>query len=296
MTSSSDRQYIVANAVGGVTYYGSAEMGRAVTEAFWSIKRVTTSGNTSTTEWAVADSGPSNSDKFIWNDYATYNYSLNPDATAPTLPTVTIASNNLTTTLAKPGDVITLTIVASEAINKPTVTIASHAITSSAVVKGVDPLHWTATYTVVSGDTNGIVTFSIAFTDLSNNAGITVSAKTGGSDVTLDKTLPTLVSATKTDVMHLNVVLSELAIVGTITKANDGGFTVAKQVTGTTYAVSALTPGVDNTHVVLTVADVSGAITEGLKITYTAGGNGTVADLASNLMSTDGTGVVIAGW
>jgi hypothetical protein len=46
----------------------------------------------------------------------------------------------------------------------------------------------------------------------------------------------------------------------------------------------------------LTVADVSASAAVGLTVTYTQGGNGTVADPAGNLMATDGTGENIASW
>ena len=47
------------------------------------------------------------------------------DTTAPTLSNVSIASNNSTSTLAKVGDVVTLSFTANETIATPTVTFLS---------------------------------------------------------------------------------------------------------------------------------------------------------------------------
>ncbi|MDO8649969.1 MAG: Ig-like domain-containing protein, partial [Candidatus Berkelbacteria bacterium] len=104
----------------------------------------------------------------------------------PTLSTVTIASNNSNTTLAKTGDTITLTIVASENLTStPTVTITGDAVTTTG-----SGTNWTATYTMVDGDTEDVVPFTINFSDIATNAGTQVSTKTSGSDVTFDKTAP----------------------------------------------------------------------------------------------------------
>ena len=108
------------------------------------------------------------------------------DNTAPTLSPVHIQSNNAVTSKAKVGDTVTLTFTSSETINTPTVTIAGHTV--SATNSGND---WTATYVMVSGDTEGIVQFSISFSDLALNAGTTVSSTTDGSLVTFDKAAPT---------------------------------------------------------------------------------------------------------
>ncbi|MBI2919340.1 MAG: hypothetical protein HYY01_15305, partial [Chloroflexi bacterium] len=109
------------------------------------------------------------------------------DNTAPTLSTVAIASSNANTALARVGDTVTLTIVASESVGTPTVTIGGSAAT---VTAGSDAAHWTASRAMVSGDTEGAVAFSIAFSDLAGNAGTAVTATTDSSSVTFDKTAP----------------------------------------------------------------------------------------------------------
>ena len=56
--------------------------------------------------------------------------------TVPTLTAVGIASNNATSTLAAEGDVVTLTLTASETIGTPTVTFQSggDAITNNVIL------------------------------------------------------------------------------------------------------------------------------------------------------------------
>ncbi|WP_175491109.1 Ig-like domain-containing protein [Pontibacter chinhatensis] len=109
------------------------------------------------------------------------------DAVAPTLQTVRIASSNSNSTVAKVGDVIMLQFVASEAIQLPTVQIAGNA----ASVVATSGSEYRATYTMTSASSEGVVPFTINFSDLAGNAGTAVSGTTNGSSVTFDKTAPT---------------------------------------------------------------------------------------------------------
>jgi gliding motility-associated-like protein len=113
--------------------------------------------------------------------------SVTLDKTAPTLSSVQIASNNIDQTKAKTGDIITLTITASEAIFTPVITIAGNA----AMIATVSTTQYTASYTMVNTDTEGIIPFTIGFSDVTNNAGISVTATTNSSSVTFDHTPPT---------------------------------------------------------------------------------------------------------
>lgn len=73
---------------------------------------------------------PTSDPQFAWDDRASLDFSLIPNFTLPLLTTVTIASNNSTTTLAKPGDIVTLTIVANEYLSPaPVVTMAGRSAT-----------------------------------------------------------------------------------------------------------------------------------------------------------------------
>ena len=106
------------------------------------------------------------------------------DSTAPTLSSVSIASNNATTTTANIDDVVTLTLTASEVIRTPVVTFLS----GGAAIKDTSVTYakasgntWTAAYTVNKDDTFGVgqVTYSIAFIDAANNTGTAVTNGTG---------------------------------------------------------------------------------------------------------------------
>lgn len=121
-----------------------------------------------------------------WQSVATA-YTWEVDTTDPTLTSVSIASDNVNPIWAKVGDTITLTIVANENIQTPTVTIAGYAAT---VIAGIDGQHWTASYQMASGDTEAAITFTINFTDIAGNDGALVSAVTDTSSVTFDKTAP----------------------------------------------------------------------------------------------------------
>ena len=110
--------------------------------------------------------------------------------------------------------------------------------------------------------------------------------------LTDDSTAPTLASVTETSVTTLNVVLSEVALASTITKANAGGFVVYETGTpATIYVVSAIAPGADDKHIILTVADMTASAIPGVTVTYVAGGNGTVSDIGGILLATDAIGV-----
>ena len=116
------------------------------------------------------------------------------DTTAPTLTTVGLSSNNGNAALAKAGDEITLTMVASENINQPTVTMSINGTAVTPTIAGADK-NWTAKYTVQAGQ-NGAVTFTINFSDTSSNAGTEVTTVTDGSSVTVDTVAPVLAQVT----------------------------------------------------------------------------------------------------
>lgn len=102
------------------------------------------------------------------------NAHLDFDVVAPTLSSVTIASNNSNPyeQYARKDDTITLTYTSSETINSPTtVTIAGQAADATNS-SGND---WTSTYVVTTDATEGNAAISIAFTDDMGNAGTTVT-------------------------------------------------------------------------------------------------------------------------
>eukprot|EP01051_Picozoa_sp_SAG22_P018384 SAG22_NODE_3080_length_1957_cov_1.169537_2_plen_492_part_01 len=122
-------------------------------------------------------------------DAVTDDSAVTLDLTAPTLSSVTIASDNSAdASRANAGDTITLSIVASEDIMSPTVTIAG----SSASVTSTSASVYSATYSVTSSDDDGRASLSVGFQDVAGNAGLTLTSVTDLSRVTIDLTAPTL--------------------------------------------------------------------------------------------------------
>jgi uncharacterized Zn-binding protein involved in type VI secretion len=120
--------------------------------------------------------------------------SFTVDTQSPTLSSVSISSSNSDSAKAKIGDTVTLTFTSSEAIQSPTVTIDGNAATISG-----SGTSWTATYTLVSGDTEGALAFTIDFQDTAGNSGTQVTAATDGSSATFDETVPTVASIVTDD-------------------------------------------------------------------------------------------------
>ncbi len=118
------------------------------------------------------------------------------DQTVPTLNTISITSNNSDDdTLATAGNTVTLSFESSEDIKTPVVTINQVPVTPVAVG---DSTAWSATRTITSSDADGIVAFTINYSDLASNAGVEVTGITAGSDVTVDNTAPTLTAVSIT--------------------------------------------------------------------------------------------------
>ncbi len=117
--------------------------------------------------------------------------SIPQDNIIPELDTVTIKSDNDDLTLAKIGDIITLTILANEDIQDLIVTIAGQ----TAIVTG-SGMNYTATYTVVAGTLEGVAGISIRYNDLAMNVGVEVTGTTDDSKITIDKTALTLDTVT----------------------------------------------------------------------------------------------------
>lgn len=133
------------------------------------------------------------------------------DKTNPILGSITIASNNLNNTLAIEGQVVTLTFASSEDIGTPTVNILGGAAT---VTNVADSSNWVATKTVGGADSEGVVGFSIAYSDKAGNNGTTRTDLTGGGDpVTVDLTVPQI---TKASIATNNSTGDELSVPGDV--------------------------------------------------------------------------------
>ncbi|HUI67406.1 MAG TPA: Ig-like domain repeat protein [Nitrospirota bacterium] len=115
---------------------------------------------------------------------------------SPDLPVLTkdsIASNNTNTTVAIPGNTVTVTITASGIISAPTVTIggddediAGH----TATVSG-SGTSWTASYIMTTSDIVGTVYFWISYSDSAGNVGVLKDPALDGSTVTFSLLQPT---------------------------------------------------------------------------------------------------------
>lgn len=118
-----------------------------------------------------------------------------PDLTTPTLTSVSIASSNNKNTYAKANDEVTLTFTASETINTPTVTFTSNnedINNTNITYTNTTGNTWTAAYTVNANDGEGLVKFSISFSDTAGNNGANVTGTTDVTSVTIDRTPPVI--------------------------------------------------------------------------------------------------------
>ncbi len=186
---------------------------------------------------------------------------LNVDKTAPVLNSVNIISSNTNHSLAKVGDIITLTFVANEDIQTPNVTIAGNV----AAVVGFGAT-WTATYTMIDDDAEGIIPFTINFKDIAGNSGEQVSNTTDGSQVEFDKTAPIVTinslltndtSPELTGTVNDNSAAIEVSINGSTYEADnngDGTWTLADN------TISPLSAGDYEVEVVVSATDLAGNI------------------------------------
>ncbi len=110
------------------------------------------------------------------------------DATAPSLPVVTIASSNANPGIATLGDTVEVTLNADEPIGTPVVTIGG--VPASDVVGS--GANWRASRAITADDADGVIPFSIGYADLAGNAGVPVSESTDSSSVNVNKTAPTV--------------------------------------------------------------------------------------------------------
>ena len=116
------------------------------------------------------------------------------DDTVPTLTNVVESVNGAGN--GNNGDTVTLTITPSEAIQQPVCTFQSggaNMANSQYYGTGAGNVR-TCSIVVADGDTNGAVTFSIAFDDTAGNAGVAVTTPSSGA-VTIDNTHPTASAA-----------------------------------------------------------------------------------------------------
>lgn len=108
------------------------------------------------------------------------------DVTIPGAMSVVILSGNQNESYATIGDVVTVYFTVDDAIYTPEITIAGRPV----AVTMMSDKEYVGRYTVTSEDTDGLIPFSIAFTDIHGNEGTMITATTDNSKVFIDKKQP----------------------------------------------------------------------------------------------------------
>jgi hypothetical protein len=204
------------------------------------------------------------------------------DRTAPTITNVAVTAP--TGTWLKVGGTFTMTFDAQDSgsgLNAPTVALTSGggAVTGTVTVTPGTAPHYTATYAMLAGDTEGTISYTINASDVAGN---TASVGPTDSGKKLDKTAPfvTYVASATADggygagsVIDINVKFSEPVNVTSAAQApsialNSGGSAVYNSGTGTDTLVFRYTVGsgdsnIDLNYPVGTSIDLhSGSITD----------------------------------
>ena len=120
----------------------------------------------------------------------TDNSSVIHDKTPPGLPKVTIFSNNLRKRYAKAGDAVSVEFTTDELLGYawPQVTIAADTVKAHQIAEN----KYRATRVLQAGETEGVVSFAIDYSDAAGNAGVRITSVTDSSHVTFDSTTPKL--------------------------------------------------------------------------------------------------------
>ena len=107
---------------------------------------------------------------------------------------MTIASNNNNTALATTGDVVTLTINATEDYTTPPTVVftGDQENTVEVTANNDDASIYTATYTVAANDTNGLLAFTVTSTDAAGNESTNTELINDNTGVTIDTGAPEL--------------------------------------------------------------------------------------------------------
>ena len=168
---------------------------------------------------------------FVYADFE-----LPPPLPGPTLTSVAIASNNSAPALATVGNTVTITFTASEAIDTPSATILGN--TATIANAGGDT--YTASYTLLASDAEGIVAFTIDFNASGGGfAGTQVTDVTDGSSVTLDKTARVI--ATHADITAEAASTTGATVSYTDPTAEDGSVVSCSPASGTIFALGMTT-------------------------------------------------------
>ncbi|MFA5934223.1 MAG: glycine-rich domain-containing protein, partial [Candidatus Paceibacterota bacterium] len=194
LTNDNTPNYTFSSTEAGTITYGG-DCSSATTSAV--------SGNNTITFNILADGAHTNCTITVTDAAGNISSLLNVTAftvntAGPVLTPVSIASNNTNTSFAKDGNVVTLSFTANETINIPTVTFNSGGapIHGSITKVNTNGNNWTASYTVVPADTDGVITFTIDSTNTLGTPGLQITTTTDSSSVTVDKVIPTITEIT----------------------------------------------------------------------------------------------------
>lgn len=108
---------------------------------------------------------------------------------APTLTSVSISSDNSNPALAGITDNVKLLFTADQEIITPTVTIDGKTVDS---ITNVQDNQWLAIKSMQKGDTEGVVPFTIDYSNLASEVGVQVTTTTDGSTVTFNESTITI--------------------------------------------------------------------------------------------------------
>jgi len=176
------------------------------------------------------------------------------DVTDPYIDSVSVASNNATTTLAKAGDTVTYSITYSEAVTASVTTASTANNISTAVTQDASADNSASdsiVFTVASPDTGEITPDNINFTitDAGGNAVAITTLGTPTGSVTADTTLPTVTIVLSEDPtgmqdaggLTFTLTFSETMDTGTaptVTYDPEGAATGAEPCTGGTWSTT----------------------------------------------------------
>jgi hypothetical protein len=205
-------------------------------------------------------------------------FSSNPNG--PALSSVTVASNNPNPSLAKPGNVVTVSFTSSVPLGgSPTVSINGR----SAVVTNTSGNSYKGTYTMSASDSDGVIPFMVSnVKDTAGNTSNSYVNSTDGTSVTFKSTLPTLTTVTLSssggstvspgDVVTINFTASDPLSTLPMVEVNGAQLPVSSAGGNSYYSQYTVPPsGGTVTFIISKIIDKSG--NTGIPVTKTSSGS-----------------------
>ncbi len=203
---------------------------------------------------------------------------FNIDRVSPSLSLVSISSDNTDTTLAKPGDTVKLVFLGNEQLASTVVTIDGKP--APVVVSGNNTL--VAGYQMTTAESEGVIPFSIQFSDVAGNTGTTTQSTTNSSSVRFDKTAPVIssITATGTTPTAAGSVQYTVTFSESVTGVDAADFSLNATNSLAGYSVSS----VSGNGAIYTVTVNTGSGSGFLRLDVKNNGTG-IADLAGNVLA-----------